>query len=234
MRSTSCRRVRSPNSSHRKRPLRVKLGIDPTTPDIHLGHTVVLSKLREFQDAGHQVVLIIGDFTARVGDPSGRSAQRPVLSAEEIADNGRTYQEQAFKVLDRDRTEVRFNSEWLEMGADELLGLLSRGTVARLMERDIFQKRIEADEAISVLELIYPLLQGYDSVAIDADVELGGTDQKFNLLFARDVQVGLREAAAVDRHDAASDRHRRLTEDEQVAGQLRRRDAIRRRRCSGA
>ncbi len=171
-----------------KRPLRVKLGIDPTTPDIHLGHTVVLSKLREFQDAGHQVVLIIGDFTAKVGDPSGRSAQRPVLSAEEIADNGRTYQEQAFKLLDRDRTEVRFNSEWLEMGADEILGLLSRGTVARLMERDIFQKRIEADEAISVLELIYPLLQGYDSVAIDADVEVGGTDQKFNLLFARDVQ----------------------------------------------
>jgi tyrosyl-tRNA synthetase len=172
----------------RKRPLRVKLGIDPTTPDIHLGHTVVLSKLREFQDAGHQVVLIIGDFTARVGDPSGRSAQRPVLSAEQIAGNGRTYQEQAFKVLDRDRTEVRSNSEWLEMGADETLGLLSRGTVARLMERDIFQKRIEADEAITVLELIYPLLQGYDSVAIDADVEVGGTDQKFNLLFARDVQ----------------------------------------------
>jgi tyrosyl-tRNA synthetase len=170
------------------RPLRVKLGIDPTTPDIHLGHTVVLSKLREFQDAGHQVVLIIGDFTARVGDPSGRSAQRPVLSAEEIDANARTYQDQAFKVLDRERTEVRRNSEWLDMGADELLGLLSRGTVARLMERDIFQRRVEADEAISVLELIYPLLQGYDSVAIDADVELGGTDQKFNLLFARDVQ----------------------------------------------
>lgn len=170
------------------RPLRVKLGIDPTTPDIHLGHTVVLSKLREFQEAGHQVVLIIGDFTARVGDPSGRSAQRPVLSAEEIDANARTYQDQAFKVLDRERTEVRRNSEWLDMGADQLLGLLSRGTVARLMERDIFQRRVEADEAISVLELIYPLLQGYDSVAIDADVELGGTDQKFNLLFARDVQ----------------------------------------------
>jgi tyrosyl-tRNA synthetase len=170
------------------RPLRVKLGIDPTTPDIHLGHTVVLSKLGEFQEAGHQVVLIIGDFTARVGDPSGRSAQRPVLSAEEIDANARTYQDQAFKVLDRERTEVRRNSEWLDMGADQLLGLLSRGTVARLMERDIFQRRVEADEAISVLELIYPLLQGYDSVAIDADVELGGTDQKFNLLFARDVQ----------------------------------------------
>jgi tyrosyl-tRNA synthetase len=170
------------------RPLRVKLGIDPTTPDIHLGHTVVLQKLREFQDAGHEVVLIIGDFTARVGDPSGRSALRPVLSAEQIEENARTYQEQAFKVLDRDRTEVRFNSEWLGESADQLLALLAHGTVARLMERDIFQRRLESEEAISVLELVYPLLQGYDSVAVDADVELGGTDQKFNLLFARDVQ----------------------------------------------
>jgi tyrosyl-tRNA synthetase len=171
------------------RPLRVKLGIDPTSPDIHLGHTVVLSKLREFQEAGHVVVLIVGDFTARVGDPSGRSAMRPVLTAEEIEANARTYQEQAFKVLDRDRTEVRFNSEWLAMESEELLRLLSLGTVARLMERDIFQKRVEADEAVSVLELIYPLLQGYDSVAVEADIELGGTDQKFNLLFARDVQA---------------------------------------------
>jgi tyrosyl-tRNA synthetase len=170
------------------RPLRVKLGIDPTTPDIHLGHTVVLSKLREFQDAGHVVVLIIGDFTARVGDPSGRSSERPVLREEEIAANARTYQEQAFKVLDRDRTEVRQNSEWLAMGAGELLGLLSRSTVARLLERDIFQRRIKDGEPISTLELIYPLLQGYDSVATDADVELGGTDQKFNLLYGRDIQ----------------------------------------------
>jgi tyrosyl-tRNA synthetase len=170
------------------RPLRVKLGIDPTMPDIHLGHTVVLSKLKQFQDAGHVVVLIIGDFTARVGDPSGRTAQRPVLSDEEISANARTYQEQAFKVLDRERTEVRRNSEWLEMGADELLRLLSHSTVARLLERDIFQRRIEAEEPISTLELIYPLLQGYDSVAVGADVELGGTDQKFNLLFARDIQ----------------------------------------------
>jgi tyrosyl-tRNA synthetase len=170
------------------RPLRVKLGIDPTMPDIHLGHTVVLEKLREFQEAGHDVVLIIGDFTARVGDPSGRSAERPVLSSEEIEANAATYQEQAFKVLDRERTEVRRNSEWLASDAEELLRLLAHGTVARLLERDIFQRRIEAEEAISVLELIYPLLQGYDSVAVDADVELGGTDQKFNLLFARDVQ----------------------------------------------
>ncbi len=170
------------------RPLRVKLGIDPTTSDIHLGHTVVLTKLREFQEAGHLVVLIIGDFTARVGDPSGRSAERPVLSAEEIDENARTYQQQAFKILDPDRTEVRHNSEWLDSGSGELLGLLSHGTVARLLERDIFQKRIQNDQAVSVLELIYPLLQGYDSVAVDADVELGGTDQKFNLLFGRDVQ----------------------------------------------
>jgi tyrosyl-tRNA synthetase len=171
------------------RPLRVKLGIDPTTPDIHLGHTVVLSKLREFQDAGHVVVLIVGDFTARVGDPSGRSSERPLLTEDEIAANALTYQEQAFKVLDPDRTEVRHNSEWLEMGAGELLGLLARSTVARLLERDIFQRRIKAAEPISTLELIYPLLQGYDSVATDADVELGGTDQKFNLLYGRDIQA---------------------------------------------
>ena len=172
----------------RGEPLRVKLGIDPTMPDIHLGHTVVLSKLREFQEDGHTVVLIIGDFTARIGDPSGRAAQRPVLSEEEILANAATYQEQAFTVLDPDRTEVRFNSEWLAMGADELLGLLSRATVARLLERDDFQRRMQAGVGISALELLYPLLQGYDSVAVSADVELGGTDQKFNLLFARDVQ----------------------------------------------
>ena len=171
------------------RPLRIKLGIDPTTADIHLGHTVVLEKLREFQQAGHTVVLIIGDFTARVGDPSGRSAQRPVPSAEEIEANAATYQEQAFKLLDRERTEVRFNSEWLRMAPEELLGLLARTTVARLLERDDFQKRIAAGQPVAALELLYPLLQGYDSVAVEADVELGGTDQKFNLLFGRDVQA---------------------------------------------
>jgi len=166
----------------------VKLGIDPTAPDIHLGHCVQLQKLRTFQDAGHQVVLIIGDATARVGDPSGRSAERPVLSAEQIAENARTFQEQAFKVLDRERTEVRPNSEWLEMSGEELFGLIRRFTVARLLERDDFTRRMERSEPISVLELLYPVLQGYDSVAISADVELGGTDQKFNLLFGRDVQ----------------------------------------------
>jgi tyrosyl-tRNA synthetase len=171
------------------RPLRVKLGIDPTTADIHLGHTVVLGKLREFQEAGHQVVLIIGDFTAQVGDPSGRSSQRPLPSAEEIAVNAATYQEQAFKVIDPERTEVRFNSEWLRMDSQDLLSLLSRTTVARLLERDDFQRRMAAGAPIAALELLYPLLQGYDSVAIEADVEVGGTDQKFNLLFGRDMQT---------------------------------------------
>ncbi len=171
------------------RPLRVKLGIDPTTADIHLGHTVVLEKLREFQRAGHHVVLIVGDFTARIGDPSGRSTQRPLPSPEEIAANAATYQEQAFKVLDRDRTEVRFNSEWLRMEPEALLGLLAQTTVARLLERDDFQRRMAAGSPIAALELLYPLLQGYDSVAVEADVELGGTDQKFNLLFGRDVQA---------------------------------------------
>ena len=170
------------------RPLRVKLGIDPTAPDIHLGHTVVLTKLREFQEAGHTVVLIIGDFTARVGDPSGRSAQRPVLEPEEIDANAKTFTEQAFKVLDPEGTEVRFNSEWLRMPAEELFGLLGQATVAQIIERDDFSKRLAAGTPISLLELLYPVLQGYDSVAVKADVELGGTDQKFNLLLARDIQ----------------------------------------------
>jgi tyrosyl-tRNA synthetase len=169
-------------------PLRVKLGIDPSTSDIHLGHVVVLTKLAQFQAAGHTVVLIIGDFTALVGDPSGRDTTRPVLTAEQIEANARTYQEQAFKVLDREKTEVRHNSEWLDMPAQELFTLLGKTTVARLLEREDFTRRMRADQPISSLELIYPVLQGYDSVAVLADVELGGTDQKFNLLFARDIQ----------------------------------------------
>ena len=169
--------------------LRVKFGMDPTSADIHLGHTVVLQKLRTFQDLGHTVVLIVGDYTARVGDPSGRSDIRPVLSPEEIEANALTYQEQAFKVLDRDRTEVRHNSEWLEMPSGEFFDLVRRFTVARLLERDDFQKRMEAQQGISMLELLYPVLQGYDSVAVEADVEMGGADQRFNLLFGRDVQI---------------------------------------------
>jgi tyrosyl-tRNA synthetase len=169
-------------------PLRVKLGIDPSTADIHLGHVVVLTKLAQFQEAGHTVVLIIGDFTARVGDPSGRDTTRPVLTPDQIETNAQTYQDQAFKVLDRERTEVRSNSEWLDMNAQELFTLLGKTTVARLLEREDFTRRMKADQPISSLELIYPVLQGYDSVAIGSDVELGGTDQKFNLLFARDIQ----------------------------------------------
>jgi tyrosyl-tRNA synthetase len=169
-------------------PLRVKLGIDPTAPDIHLGHVVVLTKLAQFQQQGHKVVLIIGDFTARVGDPSGRDTQRPILTPEEIDTNAKTFQDQAFRVLDRDATEVRFNSEWLDMPAQELFQLMAKVTVARLLEREDFTKRMQADQPISSLELLYPILQGYDSVAVRSDVELGGTDQKFNLLFARDIQ----------------------------------------------
>jgi tyrosyl-tRNA synthetase len=172
------------------RLLRVKLGIDPTAPDIHLGHAVVLGKLREFQDAGHRVVLIVGDYTALVGDPSGRSSLRPMLSGEEIEANAKTFQEQASRILDPDpeRLEVRRNSEWLEMGLTDLLALVRTTTVAQLLERDDFAKRFAAREPISMLELLYPLLQGYDSVAVRADVELGGTDQKFNLLLGRDIQ----------------------------------------------
>jgi tyrosyl-tRNA synthetase len=172
------------------RQLRAKLGLDPTAPDIHLGHTVVLQKLREFQDLGHKVVLIVGDFTARVGDPSGRSSTRPVLSGEEIDANARTYQEQAFRVLldDPERLEVRFNSEWLDMPMQELFKLARTATVAQMLERDDFAKRFAARAPVSVLELLYPLMQGYDSVAVRSDVELGGTDQTFNLLLARDVQ----------------------------------------------
>jgi tyrosyl-tRNA synthetase len=172
------------------RQLRVKLGLDPTAPDIHLGHTVVLTKLREFQDLGHRVVLIVGDYTARVGDPSGRSATRPPLSGEEIDANARTYQEQAFRVLrdDPELLEVRRNGEWLDMRMEELFRLARTATIAQLLERDDFAKRMAADQPVSVLELLYPLLQGYDSVAIHSDVELGGTDQTFNLLLARDVQ----------------------------------------------
>ena len=176
-----------------RRRLRVKLGIDPTAPDIHLGHVVVLNKLREFQEAGHTVVLIVGDFTARVGDPSGQAAERPELSPEEIDANAASFEQQAYMVLDPERTELRRNSEWLDMGTDELFRLLRRFTIARLLERDDFARRMEQARPISVLELLYPVLQGYDSVAVRADVELGGTDQKFNLLFARDVQDALGE-----------------------------------------
>jgi tyrosyl-tRNA synthetase len=173
-----------------ERPLRVKLGIDPTAPDIHLGHAVVLRKLREFQDAGHRVVLIVGDYTARVGDPSGRSSERPMLSPAEIDANAATFQAQALRILDGDpeRLEVRRNGEWLDMKLDALLELARTTTAAQLLERDDFAKRLAAGKPLSMLELLYPLLQAYDSVTVCADVELGGTDQTFNLLLGRDVQ----------------------------------------------
>jgi tyrosyl-tRNA synthetase len=170
------------------RPLRVKLGIDPTAPDIHLGHVVVLQKLREFQDLGHTVVLIIGDYTARVGDPSGRSELRPALSPAEIERNATTFQQQASLVLDPARLEIRHNSEWLDMSMEDLFRLTRTATLAQVIEREDFAQRLAEHTPISILELLYPLLQGYDSVAVRADVELGGTDQKFNLLLGRDIQ----------------------------------------------
>ena len=182
--------ARLQDAAREGRQLRAKFGMDPTAPDVHLGHTVVLQKLREFQDLVHKVVLIVGDYTARVGDPSGRTTTRPVLSGEEIDANARTYQEQAFHVLsdDPEVVELRFNSEWLDMRMEELFRLARTATVAQLLERDDFAKRWAARSPISVLELLYPLMQGYDSVNVRADVELGGTDQTFNLLLARDIQ----------------------------------------------
>jgi tyrosyl-tRNA synthetase len=173
-----------------QRPLRVKLGIDPTAPDIHLGHVVVLRKLRQFQDLGHRVVLIVGDITAQVGDPSGRSALRRQLSVEEIEGNAATFQEQALKILhpSPQLLEVRRNGEWLQLALPQLLALMRTTTVAQLIEREDFAQRLAAGRPISLLELMYPLLQGYDSVAVGADVEIGGTDQKFNLLLGRDIQ----------------------------------------------
>ncbi len=172
-----------------KKPLRIKYGADPSSPDLHLGHTVPLRILRKFQDAGHLVVFIIGDFTARIGDPTHRSETRPMLSPEEVKRNALTYQEQVFKILDKNKTEVRYNSEWLDrMSPTDFLHLTSQYTVARLLERDDFQKRFKSNQPIALLEFLYPLLQGYDSVMIRADVELGGTDQKFNLLVGRELQ----------------------------------------------
>ncbi|MFO7339565.1 MAG: tyrosine--tRNA ligase [Lysobacteraceae bacterium] len=171
------------------RPLRVKAGFDPTAPDLHLGHTVLLNKMRQFQDLGHQVIFLIGDFTGMIGDPTGKSATRKPLTREEVLANAETYAEQVFKVLDRGRTEVRFNSEWFgKMSAADMIRLAGQHTVARMLERDDFAKRFAAQQSIAIHEFLYPLVQGYDSVALQADVELGGTDQKFNLLMGRGLQ----------------------------------------------
>ena len=171
------------------RPLLVKAGFDPTSPDLHLGHTVLLNKMRQFQQFGHTVVFLIGDFTGLIGDPSGKSATRPSLSREQVEANAETYKRQVFKILDPDQTMVRFNSEWMDaLGADGMIRLASRYTVARMLERDDFKKRFAGNQSIAVHEFLYPLAQGYDSVALEADVELGGTDQKFNLLVGRELQ----------------------------------------------
>ena len=173
------------------RPLRIKAGFDPTAPDLHLGHTVLLNKMRQFQDLGHQVIFLIGDFTGRIGDPSGRNATRPPLDDEAILANAQTYKEQVFKILDPERTEVRFNAEWFgPMSASDLIRLASRQTLARMLERDDFSKRYREQQPIALHEFLYPMVQGYDSVALQADVELGGTDQKFNLLMGRELQKG--------------------------------------------
>ena len=171
------------------RPLRIKLGMDPTAPDLHLGHSLTLKKLREFQDAGHTVIFLVGDFTAMIGDPTGRSETRKPLSRDEIERNAETYREQVFKILDREATEIRFNSEWMnDLNIAELIKIAATVSVARLLERDDFEKRLAAEEPLFLHELLYPVIQGYDSVALKADLEMGGTDQKFNMLVARDLQ----------------------------------------------
>ncbi len=171
------------------RPLRVKLGMDPTAPDLHLGHTVVLNKLRQFQDLGHHVQFLIGDFTGMIGDPTGKNTTRPPLSRDQIQDNARTYREQVFKILDSERTEILFNSTWSDkLGADGMIRVAATYTVARMLERDDFGKRFRSNQPIAIHEFLYPLMQGYDSVAMKCDIELGGTDQKFNLLVGRELQ----------------------------------------------
>jgi len=182
-------RAKLEKSARTGKPLRVKLGADPTAPDIHLGHTVVIRKLRAFQELGHTVIFLIGDFTGLIGDPSGKSATRPQLTREEINQNAETYKAQIFKLLDREKTEIRFNSEWMDkIGSDGFIRLASHVTVKQILERDDFAKRLSEERPISLHELLYPLTQAYDSVALEADVELGGTDQKFNLLLGRGLQ----------------------------------------------
>jgi tyrosyl-tRNA synthetase len=171
------------------RPLRIKLGMDPTAPDLHLGHSLTLKKLRDFQDAGHTVIFLVGDFTAMIGDPTGRNETRKPLSREQIERNAETYRTQAFKILDRESTEVRFNSEWMNvLGVAKLIEIAAKVSVARLLERDDFEKRLAAEEPLFLHELLYPVIQGYDSVALEADLEIGGTDQKFNMLVGRELQ----------------------------------------------
>jgi tyrosyl-tRNA synthetase len=180
------------------RPMKIKAGFDPTAPDLHLGHTVLLNKMRQFQEFGHEVIFLIGDFTGMIGDPTGKSATRPPLSREQIAVNAETYAEQVYKILDPDRTRLEFNSRWMEpLGAAGLIELAAKHTVARMLERDDFRRRYEAEKPIAIHEFLYPLVQGFDSVALEADVELGGTDQKFNLLVGRQLQQAYGQAPQV-------------------------------------
>ena len=173
----------------KNKPLRIKVGFDPTAPDLHLGHTVVINKMRQLQDLGHEIIFLIGDFTGMIGDPSGKNVTRKPLTKEEILENAKSYEEQVFKILDKDKTKISFNSEWMsKMSSAEMISLASKQTVARMLERDDFSKRYKSEQAISIHEFLYPLVQGFDSVALQADMELGGTDQKFNLLVGRDLQ----------------------------------------------
>jgi len=182
-------RERLEQSRKTGRPLRVKAGFDPTAPDLHLGHTVLMRKLRHFQQLGHQVIFLVGDFTSLIGDPTGRNVTRKPLTREQIHENAETYQAQVFKILDRDKTEIRFNSEWLDkLGFEGTIRLAAHFTVSQMLERDDFHKRYQAEQPISLHEFLYPVMQGYDSVALECDVELGGTDQKFNLLCGRELQ----------------------------------------------
>ena len=173
----------------KNKPLRIKVGFDPTAPDLHLGHTVVINKMRQLQDLGHEIIFLIGDFTGMIGDPSGKNVTRKPLTKEEILENAKSYEEQVFKILDKDKTKIAFNSEWMsKMSSAEMISLASKQTVARMLERDDFSKRYKSEQAISIHEFLYPLVQGFDSVALQTDMELGGTDQKFNLLVGRDLQ----------------------------------------------
>ena len=173
----------------KNKPLRIKLGMDPTAPDLHLGHTVVINKMKQLQDLGHEIIFLIGDFTGMIGDPTGKNITRKPLTKEDVRENAKTYTNQVFKILDKDKTKIAFNSEWMsKMNSTEMISLASKHTVARMLERDDFSKRYKGGQAISIHEFLYPLVQGYDSVALRADIELGGSDQKFNLLVGRELQ----------------------------------------------
>ena len=213
-------RERLEESRKTGRPLRVKAGFDPTAPDLHLGHTVLMRKLRHFQQLGHTVIFLVGDFTSLIGDPTGRNVTRKPLTREQIDENAETYKEQVFKILDEKETEVRYNSEWLgKLGYEGTIRLAAHFTVSQMLERDEFHKRFQAEQPISLHELLYPVMQGYDSVALECDVELGGTDQKFNLMCGREIAAPLRAEAADRADDADSRGAGRRAEDVEVAQQ---------------